>query len=63
MGITATLVGEALSKGKAERPRRRDRIYHGSGSAGVVARGTVIAGGGSVHGYPHIKRIFTLEKG
>lgn len=63
MEITATLVGEALRKGRAERLGGEIEYIRFRDAHGGVARGTVIAGRKAVHGYPHIKRIFTLENG
>lgn len=63
MDITAPLVTEALKAGRAEKLSGEiDYIRFRDAHAGV-ARGTVIAGKKAVHGYPHIKRIFTLENG
>jgi putative ATP-dependent DNA ligase len=61
--ITATLVTEALKKGRAEKLSGEIDYIRFRDPHGGVERGTVIAGKRAVRGYPHIKRIFTLENG
>ncbi|MBU0591160.1 RNA ligase [Candidatus Micrarchaeota archaeon] len=66
--IDVKIVRDALKQGKAERIKGgfdetkieyiRFRSPHGG-----IGRGTVIAGKRVIWGFPHIKRIFTLEKG
>ncbi len=63
MEITASLVAEALKAGRAERLSGEIEYIRFRDSHAGVARGTVIAGRKAVRGYPHIKRIFTLENG
>jgi putative ATP-dependent DNA ligase len=61
--ITTALVLGALKSGKAEKLRGEiEYIRFRDGQAGIE-RGTVIAGKKAIRGYPHIKRIFTLENG
>jgi len=57
------LVQDGLKKGKAERLRGEPDYIRFRSSFKGVERGTVIIGKKIVWGFPHIKRIFTLENG
>lgn len=63
MDITASLVAEALKAGRAERLSGEIEYIRFRDSHAGVERGTVIVGKKAIRGYPHIKRIFTLENG
>ncbi|MBI5224044.1 RNA ligase [Candidatus Micrarchaeota archaeon] len=55
---------EALKRGKAQKMEQDEIEYiKFKDSLGKIERGTVITEGRVIPGYPHIKRIFTLEKG
>lgn len=57
------LVAEALKRGKADRQEEPVPYLRFRESFRNVMRGTVVAGGRAIRGYPHIKRIFTLQNG
>ncbi|MEW6721797.1 MAG: RNA ligase [Candidatus Micrarchaeota archaeon] len=58
-----SILSEALRRGKAERGKGEiDYIRFREGFRGIE-RGTVIAGKRVIWGFPHIRRVFTLEKG
>jgi len=62
--ISSGVVSEALKRGKADRPPGPFRYIRFRESFRGIMRGTVITADGTViRGYPHIKRIFTLENG
>ncbi|MDD5339919.1 MAG: RNA ligase [Candidatus ainarchaeum sp.] len=61
--MTASLVAGALKAGRAERLSGEIEYIRFRDSHAGVERGTVIAGKKAIRGYPHIKRIFTLENG
>ncbi len=54
------IIAEALKRGKAEQEKGYIRFRE---SFRKIERGTVIIGKRVIWGFPHIKRIFTLEKG
>ncbi len=61
--LTAALVSEGLRREKLERQRGEiDYIRFRDGFRGIE-RGTVVTRKRVIHGFPHIKRIFTLENG
>lgn len=62
-GITTVIVSDALRRGKADKPQGDLKYIRFKEEFKGIARGTVIIGSRVIHGYPHIKRIFTLEKG
>jgi putative ATP-dependent DNA ligase len=54
---------DALKNGNAEELKEDIEYYRFSKKTGRVSRGTVIAQGKVIWGFPKIKRIFTLERG
>lgn len=62
-GIPDSVISEALRRGKADRPPGPIDYLRFRESFRGVMRGTAIAGGKTIRGYPHIRRIFTLENG
>jgi putative ATP-dependent DNA ligase len=63
MEITAALIAEALKAGRAEKLGGEIEYVRFRDAHAGIAHGTVIAGKRAIRGYPHIKRIFTLENG
>jgi putative ATP-dependent DNA ligase len=61
--IDVELVSAALKKGKADRPTSDLAYIRFREEFRGIGRGTVIADDRIIWGYPHIRRIFTLEKG
>ncbi len=59
----ARIVSEALKRGKAERLRGEPDYTRFRASFRGVERGTVMCGGRVIWGFPHMRRIFTLERG
>lgn len=57
------IVQEGLKRGKVERQKGEFEYMRFRESFRKVERGTVMAGGRVIWGYPHIARIFTLEAG
>ncbi|MBD3210335.1 RNA ligase [Candidatus Micrarchaeota archaeon] len=57
------LVREALKKGRAEKLKEDLEYVRFKNSHKGIERGTALVRDQVVWGYPHIKRIFTLEKG
>lgn len=62
-GVAGNILSEGLKRGKIERPPGAIRYARFRESFRGVERGTVIAGRRVIWGFPHIKRIFTLENG
>jgi putative ATP-dependent DNA ligase len=60
---TAALISDALEAGRAEKLGGEMEYIRFRDAHAGVARGTVVAGKKTIRGYPHIKRIFTLENG
>jgi putative ATP-dependent DNA ligase len=58
-----TIIREGLEKGKVEKLSGEIDYYRFAVPFRKVERGTVVAGKRVIWGFPHIKRIFTLEKG
>jgi putative ATP-dependent DNA ligase len=61
--IKVALVTEALKRGKADRQKGDLDYIRFREEFRSVERGTIIVKDRVIHGYPHIKRIFTLEMG
>jgi putative ATP-dependent DNA ligase len=57
------MLSEALGKGKAEKMGGALDYVRFREASGRIERGTVVLGQRVIWGFPHIKRIFTLEKG
>jgi putative ATP-dependent DNA ligase len=61
--METAVLKEGLKRGKADRPPGELEYIRFREPFRSVERGTVIAGERVIWGFPHIKRIFTLEKG
>lgn len=61
--MTNAIAREALKRGKAEELDEEIKYIRFREGFRKIPRGTVIIGGRVIWGYPHIKRIFTLENG
>lgn len=61
--IAGGIINEGLKRGKADKPPGEFEYTRFREAFRSVERGTVIAGDCVIWGFPHIKRIFTLEKG
>jgi putative ATP-dependent DNA ligase len=61
--ITGKLLSDARKKGRLEERNEELDYWRFREDTGKVMRGTVIIGNRVISGFPHIKRIFTLEKG
>ncbi len=61
--IEGKLIDDGLKRGKAERIKGEPEYVRFRSSFKGIERGTVIIGDKIVWGFPHIKRIFTLENG
>ncbi|MCI0503105.1 RNA ligase [Candidatus Micrarchaeota archaeon] len=59
----ARIISEGLKRGKVERQKGEFEYVRFRESFRGIERGTAIIDGRVVWGYPHIKRIFTLERG
>lgn len=56
-------IDKAKKKGKLILQKEEIEYWRFREGMGKIARGTVIADGRIIYGFPHIKRIFTLQKG
>lgn len=61
--ITKTIILDAIKKKKAEILREELNYIRFRDDFGSIPRGTVLTDKRIIYGYPHISRIFTLEKG
>ena len=61
--LSVALVSEALKRGKAEKLTEEITYIRFREEFRGIERGTVIVGKRVIRGFPHIKRIFTLENG
>ncbi|MFH0884825.1 MAG: RNA ligase [Candidatus Micrarchaeota archaeon] len=61
--VEARIIAEGIKRGKVERIKGDIEYIRFRESFKGIERGTVMALGRVIWGFPHIKRIFTLEKG